>query len=235
MFDLPWSRPVKRLATPLLDPGSPAQASLPIVLLPLARSPADLLDCAARRFAGLSSVPACSGTEAPAQNRPMLCGPSWVDHSCVPLCPPNLKPPEGDLNIHRTASRLRKINSSGASYQLTPKRTRRNSLLPAGGDRPFGHLPHLLAVASFPMRPGPPSRSQVHNARPGRVAKAKNGCSSLWITGISGTTRGTFFDSPKWPRFGCRFVPLRLTRSGARTARRDSRSALSRRPQPAPA
>src|SRR5436305_4083732 len=43
---------------PALDPGSPAQASLPILQLPLSRSPAVLPDCAARRFAGLSSCPA---------------------------------------------------------------------------------------------------------------------------------------------------------------------------------
>src|SRR6185503_20265583 len=41
-----------------LDPGSPAQASHSTEPLPLARSPTDLLDCAARRFAGLSTVPA---------------------------------------------------------------------------------------------------------------------------------------------------------------------------------
>ena len=31
-----------------------------------------------------------SGTEVPrSQNRPVFCGPSWVDHSCVPLRSPN--------------------------------------------------------------------------------------------------------------------------------------------------
>jgi hypothetical protein len=39
---------------PALDPGSPAQASLPIELLPLSRSLAVLPDCASRRFACLS-------------------------------------------------------------------------------------------------------------------------------------------------------------------------------------
>src|SRR6476469_9719938 len=82
--------------------------------------------------------------------------------------------------------------SSGASYQLTPKRTRKFFLLPAGGDRTFGHLPLFPAVAGFLERPGPPSRSPTHHAHLSRVAKAKNGCSSLWITGISGTTGGTF-------------------------------------------
>jgi hypothetical protein len=45
-------------AVPALDPGSPAQASPPTEPLPLARSQINLLDCAARRFAGLSTVPA---------------------------------------------------------------------------------------------------------------------------------------------------------------------------------
>ena len=83
-----------------------------------------------------------SGTEAPrSQNRPVFCGPSWVDHSCVPLCSPMVRRPSG------AASRLRKIDSSGASSRLAPKRTRKLSPLPAGGDRTFGHLPHPPAVS----------------------------------------------------------------------------------------
>jgi hypothetical protein len=50
--------PENRCVTPLLDPGSPAQASLPTEQLPLARSRSCLLDCAARRFAGRSTDPA---------------------------------------------------------------------------------------------------------------------------------------------------------------------------------
>ena len=94
------------------------------------------------------------------------------------------------------ASRLRKIDSSGASSRLTPKRTRKLSPLPAGGDRTFGHLPHRLAVADCLARPGPPSRSPVHHAHVSRVAKAKNAVRSLWITGISVTTIGTFSKGP---------------------------------------
>jgi hypothetical protein len=109
-----------------------------------------------------------------------------------------------------TASRLRKIDSSGASYRPTPKKTRKLFSLPAGGDRTFGHLPHRLAVAGCLERPGPPSRSQLQHAHLFRVAKAKNEVRSLWITGISGTTAGTFSDSPESPSFGCRSVPLRL-------------------------
>src|SRR6476469_2014999 len=50
--------PENRCVTPLLDPGSPAQASLSTEQLPLARSPTDLPDCASRRFAGPSTFPA---------------------------------------------------------------------------------------------------------------------------------------------------------------------------------
>jgi hypothetical protein len=78
-------------------------------------------------------------TEAPGQNRPMFCGPSWVNLSRVPLCPP-----------HRNASNrvaLEKIDSSGASYRLTAPPLRRALASPAGGDRTFGHLPLPPAVA----------------------------------------------------------------------------------------
>ena len=49
---------------PALDPGSPAQASLPIWQLSLPRSPADLPDCASRRFAGLFNLPGLIETGA---------------------------------------------------------------------------------------------------------------------------------------------------------------------------
>jgi hypothetical protein len=76
----------------------------------------------------------------PNQNHPMFRGPSWGNHSCVPLCSPSSEEPGS-----RVARE--KVPSSGASYQLAPIRTRRLSPLPAGGDRTFGHLPHPPAVA----------------------------------------------------------------------------------------
>jgi hypothetical protein len=48
----------RRPQKPALDPGSPAQASPPIKQLPRERSPTSLLQCAARRFAAVSSRPA---------------------------------------------------------------------------------------------------------------------------------------------------------------------------------
>ena len=60
-------------------------------------------------------------------------------------------------------------------FPAGPRKTRKLFSLPAGGDRTFGHLPRLPAVAGSLERPGPPSRSPNDNARLGRVAKAKNG------------------------------------------------------------
>jgi hypothetical protein len=83
------------------------------------------------------------------------------------------------------------------------------------GDRTFGHLPHRLAVAGCLVRPGPPSRSPEHHAHLFRVAKAKNVGASLWITGISGKRRGTFFAFVQALFVGCRSVPPSLPRSSA--------------------
>ena len=94
--------------------------------------------------------------------------------------------------LPRAASRNRKIISSGASSRLAPKAPEELFSLPAGGDRTFRRLPLLLAVAGLPVRRGLPSRSPMHHAPRFRVAEAKNAVASLWITGISGTTVGTF-------------------------------------------
>jgi len=64
-------------------------------------------------------------------------------------------------------------------------------------------------------RPGPPSRSPKHHAPLPRVAKAKNEGLKLWITGISGTTSGTFSNSPDRLQFGCRSVLPGLPRKRA--------------------
>ena len=64
--------------------------------IPLARSPADLLDYVARRLAGLSTDPAWllrlpirRPEFSRGQYHPMFRGPSWGNHSCVPLCSPS--------------------------------------------------------------------------------------------------------------------------------------------------
>ena len=57
--------------------------------------------------------------------------------------------------------------------------------------------PLVTCLTSSPLpalrRPGPPSRSHEHHAPLPRVAEAKFLVTSLWITGISGTTIGTVF------------------------------------------
>jgi hypothetical protein len=80
----------------------------------------------------------------------------------------------------------------------TPEGT---SALPAGGDRNLGTYRTRLAVAGFLGRPEPPSRSPIHHAPLTRVVKAKNMARSLWITGISVTTDGTFPERPQARRF----------------------------------
>jgi hypothetical protein len=127
------------------------------------------------------------------ENRPMFHGPSWGNHSCVPLCF------FGTEVLSETASRERRISSSGASSRLAPSPPRRSSTLPAGRDRYLGRLPLHPAVAGSPKRLGPQSRSPIHNALGARVGEAKNVVKSLWITGISGTSRGRFQSE----RFGC--------------------------------
>jgi hypothetical protein len=109
---------------PALDPGSPAQASLPTLQFPLSRSPAVLPDCAARRFAGLSSCPAwlpetsdpktghLSGPKPPGVPRPFLGN---------PLSRPALLT-EIPKNSESRVARQEDF-SSGASYRLTPRKT----------------------------------------------------------------------------------------------------------------
>ena len=134
----------KALGLPALDPGSPAQASLSIRPLPPKRSPDLLPDCASRGFACLSMsglsiensiLEPKSLNQFPGQSRPMFHGPSWGNHSCVPLCLPKFR----RTPMSRVAREA--ITSSGASSRLTPKKTRKLFPLSAGGDRTFGHLP----------------------------------------------------------------------------------------------
>jgi hypothetical protein len=82
---------------------------------------------------------------------------------------------------------LRKIDSSGASSRLAPRRT---EALPIACRRRSDLWSPAAPACRCRLlgRPGPPSRSPLQHARLPRVAKAKNMRSSLWITGISVTT-----------------------------------------------
>jgi hypothetical protein len=171
------------------------------MLLPQMRSPVSLLDYVARELAGRSTGPAwlpgnCTIRRSVAsrrQNRLMFRGPSWVGHSCVPLCSPY---PTRRLG-NRVA--LEKINSSGASSRLAPGRTRK--LFPiACRRRSVLRSPAALffPLPDFPRRRGLPSRSLTSYEPSPRVAKAKFSATSLWITGISGTTIGLFEQDALW-------------------------------------
>ena len=71
-----------------------------------------------------------SRTEVPrSQNRPVFRGPSWVDHSCVPLRSPSPSPPKRLEVGNRVA--LEKTNSSGASSRLARSEPKFFPILPA--------------------------------------------------------------------------------------------------------
>lgn len=101
----------ERFGTPLLDPGSPAQASLSIVQLSPKRSP-DFYSTAPPEGSLVFRRPARLKTEVLALNRPMFRGPSWDNLSRVPLRSPKFRRTPG------AASRDRKTISSGASSRL---------------------------------------------------------------------------------------------------------------------
>jgi hypothetical protein len=105
-----------------------------------------------RPFRPVQEKPNSEELELSGQNRPMFRGPSWVDHSRVPLCPP-----------HRNASNRVALEEDRLFRRLFPTG-------PGKGPKAFiiacrrrsdlCSLPHLPAVASLPVRPGPPSRSR---------------------------------------------------------------------------
>jgi hypothetical protein len=182
--------PENRLVTPLLDPGSPAQASLSTEPLPLPRSPIDLLDCAARRFAGLSTFLARLLEPRSLEAKTIQCSAALL--GSIPL----RVPLRSSNPTRRSESRvaLEKTDSSGASSRLARDE-------PEGSSHSCRRRSDLWSPAASTCRcrllerPGPPSRSPDHHAHVRRVAKAKNVGLTLWITWISGTIAGALFDS----------------------------------------
>jgi hypothetical protein len=206
-------RSTRRPQEPALDPGSPAQASAFHPTAPSAgRSPTDLLDIRPGGSPVFRPV-------QPAKDRSPRLKPSDVPRPFLGQSRPASRfahhAPKNDQNrVARDDNHLfRRLFPAGPAS--APERA---STLPAGGDRTFGHLPRPLPFPA-PGRPGPPSRSPKHHAHRFRVAKAKNGVTSLWITGISGTTVGTLSQTPVRESHGpsacCRCVLLRLPRSCA--------------------
>jgi len=121
----------------------------------------------------------------PNQNHPTFRGPSWGNHSCVPLRSPKVR------RLPGTASRERQFPLPApltSWLQFEPEGS--HHCLPAEIG-PLVTCRTLLVLADLPRRPGPPSRSLGHHAHRFRVAEAKFSVTSLWITGISGATVGT--------------------------------------------
>jgi len=111
----------------------------------------------------------------------MFRGPSWVDHSWRPalLFRPKTSEPR----------RARGRSTLPAPLPDWPRKTPKSFSLPVGGDRSFRHPPlSFLPLPAFRWRRGLPSRSPFDNAPRVRVGEVKNSVTSLWITGILGTT-----------------------------------------------
>ena len=175
-----WSK--TRRPRPALDPGSPAQASLPIEQLPLARSPTGL---PTRRPGGSPSL----STRPAWRWKPKL--PAKTVRCSAALL--GSTPPASRFVLRPKASNRVALEEDQLFRRLLPTgptSARRASSSPAGGDRSFGHLPHLLAVAGSSGEAGTavPITESPCTCRPS-CAKRKMRA-SLWITGISGTTVG---------------------------------------------
>jgi hypothetical protein len=182
------------------SPCSPAQASLPIRRRSRERSlsPSRVRHPKARFSFGVRPV------RRPL--RPMFRGPSWDD----PLSRPALLP------LPKQVKPRRAIGRSSLPAPLPDwLRLRSEDLCqaPVGGDRFFHRLPRLPAASGSPARRGLPSRSLSDNGRPSRFGEARNGCSALLITWISGTTADSswpFSRRRTGPARGCRCAPPAL-------------------------
>jgi len=123
-------------ASPSLDPGSPAQASLSIA--------------AARESLAFSSFPSRRKFRlGPLMSRPktkqLRCSTALL--GMITSASRFASPTE----VLEAASRKRKIISSGASSQLATDCPRRNFPLPAGRDRFFGHCRPKEAATAVPI------------------------------------------------------------------------------------
>lgn len=136
--------------------------------LPLSRSPIDLLDCAARRFAGLSLFQARhSGTEVPrSQNRPVFRGPSWEILYRVPLRSPTIRRPSGaasrdrKISLPAPSSRLARSEPEGSSQSC---RRRSDLWSPAASScrcRLFEEAGTAVPITQATCTPGPSRESE---------------------------------------------------------------------------
>jgi hypothetical protein len=123
-------------ASPSLDPGSPAQASLPIAA---ARESLASPDFASRRKLYLDPLMPHPKT------RQLRCSTALLGMIT------SASRFASRTEVLETASRKRKIISSGASSRLATDCSRRNAPLPAGRDRSFGHCRPREAATAVPI------------------------------------------------------------------------------------
>ena len=187
--------PINRLATPLLDPGSPAQASPSITPFPRERSPTSTrLRCPKVRWS-FDVRPVRGEFVSPTL---VLRPSSWNPH---PRPAKTVRCSAALLGVtalafrfaHRipknpgTASRERQFPLPAPSSRLAPERTRELFPIACRRRSVLLSLPREEAVAPS-KRLGRPPRSPEDHAPLPRVAEAKYLVTSLWITGKSGTT-----------------------------------------------
>jgi hypothetical protein len=157
-----------------------------------------LPDCATRRFAGLSTIGAWQS-----QSHPMFCGPSWVDHSRVPLCsslaleggPPSFSPGSSCPGLLRKGERsvadgYATITRCGAAFQAAspirggPPGTRQSS-----ASSPTTPLPQRLAPCTGAVWAKPRTeQGQIgrrhRTARPKPPGRLLDPASDGWARGM---------------------------------------------------
>jgi hypothetical protein len=167
----------------------------------LFRGAGDLLDCAARGFAGLSFF------------RPGVLEPKFLEAKTIRCSAAllGLTTPASRFALAPKCSRPRRAREDQLFRRLFPAGPDMSSKAPVTACRRRSDLWSPAAR----RRLGPPSRSPMHHAPVVRVAKAKNEGLILWIMGISGTIAEPFrFSQFELIRGSARYSRRRLSRSG---------------------
>jgi hypothetical protein len=114
-----------------------------------------------------------TGTEIPGQNRPMFRGPSWVDHSCVPLCFQTFRrSPESRVALEedRLFRRLFPAGPVSAPKSLNIACRRRSDLwsptAPSCRCRPSGEAGTAVPITTGPCTSTPSRESEKCGNKP---------------------------------------------------------------------
>ena len=198
-----WSPLPESFGSPLLDPGSPAQASLLTEQLPLARSPINLLDCAARRFAGRSIFPARRLEPKFLEAKTTRCSAALLGETALASRFAHHGSEEPGSRVAREA-----IPSSGASSRLARKEPKLFPFLPAE----IGPLVTCRTRLPFPA-PGEAGTAVPITQAP-CTSRPSRGSEKFAFkpveNGDIGHNRRNLPNSPNRSRLGCRSVLLRL-------------------------